>query len=203
MTETSSCFTDKQPTSSPTSNLDSPQAGSGVGVSRSTSNVFRLGDYNLPSHTSRGHFLTVQKQDYQKQETVPPAGVVTATKKAYSHVLPRSVSCMYCVATHTGCSYMYTSLPPLSFSFVISRRAAQGPALNALHQLVDEHSRVFQNPRDPTSINVTRAFLNYDKDRSILFPGNKANEEPFKSCQGVVTTIGAIVTAVTRVTVYV
>ena len=46
------------------------------------------------------------------------------------------------------------------------RRAAGGPAVSALRQLlVEEHSRVFQNPRDPTSTNVTRAFLNYDKDR--------------------------------------
>ena len=42
----------------------------------------------------------------------------------------------------------------------------QGPALSALRQLlVEENSHSFQNPRDPTSTNVTRAFLNYDRER--------------------------------------
>lgn len=91
--ETSGCFTDKQPSTShnsiTTSSVPPLQVSAGVGASRSTSNVFRSGDYNLSLHTPRGHFLTVQKQDYQHKNTVPPAGVATATKKAYSHVLPR------------------------------------------------------------------------------------------------------------------
>lgn len=157
MTETSGCFTDKRSGSLPphTSNTNSPSGG--VDVSRSMSSVFRSGDYNLPSHTSHGHFITTQKQDYQQKETLPPAGVSTATKKAYSHVLPRSACYM-----HVAVLYF---LPP---SLLPTRRTAQGPALSALRQLlVDEHSRVFQNPRDPVSTNITRAFLNYDKDRLL------------------------------------
>lgn len=86
VTETSGCFTDKQPHSTPM-NLASATGvcEGGMDVSRSTSNVFRSGDYNFPSYMSRGNFITTQKQDYQ---AALPAGVTTSTKKAYSHVLP-------------------------------------------------------------------------------------------------------------------
>ena len=98
VSETSGCFTDKQKVShgKPATSTSAgapplpPAAAAAVDVSRSTSNVFRSGDYDLPSHASRGHFLTVQQQDYRYRDRAPPAGVSTTTKKAYSHVLPRS-----------------------------------------------------------------------------------------------------------------
>ena len=118
VSETSGCFTDKQPSTSPTSTATSTatsntrrQASAGVGVSRSTSNVFRSGDYNLPSCMPREHFLTIQKQDYQHRDTVPPAGVTTATKKAYSHVLPR---CDYNTACPCQLVCMCVHLPSIS-----------------------------------------------------------------------------------------
>jgi hypothetical protein len=130
VSETSRCFTGKRPEVVP------PTSSLGVEASGSASNVFRSGDYNLPSRTTRGHFLTIQKQDYIPKELAPPAGVPTTTEKAYSHVLPK-------------------------------RAAAHGPALRSLRQLLlEENTRSFQNPRDPTSTNVTRAFLNYDRQRT-------------------------------------
>ena len=52
----------------------------------------------------------------------------------------------------------------------MSRRVSRRPALSALRELlVEENSQVFQNPRDPTSTNITRAFINYDRDRSSSY----------------------------------
>ncbi|CAI8041472.1 Putative calmodulin-like protein 2 [Geodia barretti] len=130
VSETSRCFAGKRPEVVP------PTSSLGVEASGSASNVFRSGDYNFPSRTTRGHFLTIQKQDYIPKELASPAGVPTTTEKPYSHVLPK-------------------------------RAAAHGPALRSLRQLlVEENTRSFQNPRDPTSTNVTRAFLNYDRQRT-------------------------------------
>ena len=83
MSETSRCFAGKRPEVVP------PTSSLGVEASGSASNVFRSGDYNFPSRTTRGHFLTIQKQDYIPKELASPAGVPTTTEKPYSHVLPK------------------------------------------------------------------------------------------------------------------
>ena len=41
------------------------------------------------------------------------------------------------------------------------------PALSSLRRLlIDKNIQEFQNPRDPTTINITKAFLMYDRNRS-------------------------------------
>ena len=89
---------------------------------------------------------------------------------------PGRLTLMFCQGIYSSLSLSLSlslsctlSAHPLSCCYFFNRRAMQGPALSALRQLlVDENSRSFQNPRDPTSTNVTRAFLNYDRDRFIL-----------------------------------
>lgn len=56
----------------------------------------------------------------------------------------------------------------LSFSLSFSSRKPCGSAIGALRKLlVEKNTLEFQNPSDPTTINVMRAFLKYDKDRLV------------------------------------
>ena len=123
-TETSDRFTDKQSVSlrKDTSYANSPLASGSVDVSRSTSNVFRSGDYNLPLHASHEHFITTQRQDYQQQKTLPPAGVSTATKKAYSHVLSRFMNYMHVAILY---DHALSSLPLSANQTCCSRSSAE------------------------------------------------------------------------------
>ena len=85
VSETSGCFTARQPQGSTSSSLSS----SSVGVDRSKSNVFRAGDYNNSSLTPKDHFVSVQMKDYVAgPSSLSPAGVSTTTRKGYSHVIP-------------------------------------------------------------------------------------------------------------------
>lgn len=46
------------------------------------------------------------------------------------------------------------------------KMAVSGETLSALRQLlVKQNQSEFQNPRDPTSINLTKAFVKFDVDR--------------------------------------
>jgi len=49
-----------------------------------------------------------------------------------------------------------------------SPRKSSGAAIGALRKLlVEKNTQEFQNPSDPTAINVMKAFLKYDKDRCV------------------------------------
>ena len=98
--------------------------------------MFRAGDYNSSSHTPNDHFVSIHMKDYAGgPSSLRPAGISTTTRKGYSHVIPDKT-------THTP------------------------SAINSLRNLlINKNKEEFQSPRDPTSINVTQAFLKYDQNR--------------------------------------
>lgn len=87
VSETSHCFTARGPHDHQPANS---QSSSNTDMGRSKSNVFRAGDYNASSLTPKDHYVSVQKKDYVvNPDSLPPAGVSTATRKGYSHVIPK------------------------------------------------------------------------------------------------------------------
>lgn len=86
VSETSQCFTARGRRGYQLAS----QSSSSNDVDRSKSNVFRAGDYNASSLTPKDHYVSVQKKDYVVDpDSLPPAGVTTATSKGYSHVIPK------------------------------------------------------------------------------------------------------------------
>lgn len=48
--------------------------------------------------------------------------------------------------------------------------AVSGETISALRELlIKQNQTEFQNPRDPTSINLTKAFVKFDVDRCCRF----------------------------------
>ena len=86
VSETSRCFTAR----GPCGHQPAGQSSSSIDVDRSKSNVFRAGDYNASSLTPKDHYVSIQKKDFVvNPDSLPPAGISTATGKGYSHVIPK------------------------------------------------------------------------------------------------------------------
>ena len=53
--------------------------------------------------------------------------------------------------------------------FPSRKPTSSGQAISALRRLlIEKNMEEFTNPRDPTAINARRAFLKYDKNRSVM-----------------------------------
>jgi len=55
------------------------------------------------------------------------------------------------------------------YHFILYRKpAVSGGTISALRKLlIEQNQSEFQNPRDPTSINLTKAFTKFDTDRLV------------------------------------
>jgi len=54
-------------------------------------------------------------------------------------------------------------------SYVLRKPAISGGTISALRKLlIEQNQSEFQNPRDPTSINLTKAFTKFDTNRLAI-----------------------------------
>eukprot|EP00117_Sycon_ciliatum_P049356 scpid53277/ scgid1065/ len=139
-----------------------PGTATGVTGSKGTSNIFRSGDYNdtdnttssfgtlgpTVSTTTRRDFrpLSARREPPRAEVPVIPSvtghGHSTKTPTGYSHILPRD--------DHGGIAGDATA-------------TAVDKLRNALQKCNYE---IHQNPRDPTSINLRKAFMAFDVSRT-------------------------------------
>lgn len=110
--------------------------------------IFMEGDYNMTTRNVEGRFITTQKRDFAG---LPAAGISTVTRTPYSHVTPKYIAEMSTVQ----CNMFFNAC-----------RESPQCAVSALRKLlIAKNEEEFQNPRDPTTVNVVKAFATYDQQK--------------------------------------
>jgi len=107
-----------------------------------------------PGGLDRSRSNVFRAGDYNTSSSLPRDHFLSVQQQDYNP--PSRVQAVAGVSTATRKGYSH-----------VFPRKSSGAAIGALRKLlVEKNTQEFQNPSDPTAINVMKAFLKYDKDRS-------------------------------------